>query len=193
MDSTTPNPPPDPPTAVMPCPDCGGRGTYRGHDVPIECQTCWTSGQHPWVRRLAEIRHRITTDANKVVERESETAMLRELLADVDRLSEALYVRRVETFLEASEVLRRVDMVRAAEVLDAQVMLEQGDPGRLGAAPGTEAHTRVLAGLAAQPDPADDSGLAAQVAAQSVWVHGLPAEDPGVGAFGGLVPGRGGG
>lgn len=192
MDSTTPKPPPEPTTAAalprrVPCPDCGGRGTYRGHDVPIECQTCWATGQDPWVRRLAEIRHRVTTDTVLAAERESETAMLRELLADNDRLTEALYVRRVEDFLEAAEVLRRVDMARAAEVLDAQVMLERGDPGRLGAAPGTDVHTRVLAGLAAQPD--DDPEPGTWLAGAREVIGSVPADW----SWGPGRPGRGGG
>lgn len=107
----------------------------------------WISEPSPRSRRLAHIRqvagHVLPTAPNTSI-----AAMLRDLQFENDRLTQAASVQRAEVLCEAAEIMLRCGLPQAADLLNAQVLLEfcdHGAPLHLRA----EAHARVLGALAA--------------------------------------------
>ncbi|MEY9837070.1 hypothetical protein [Streptacidiphilus sp. EB103A] len=97
--------------------------------------------------RLAEIRRRVEAYSSLEVLAESWPGMARDLLAEVDRLTQARLVQRAEALLEAAELMDRLGWSQAAEMLEAQVTLEAAD--RRPYTPGSRLmRHRVLSGLA---------------------------------------------
>lgn len=83
----------------------------------------WVAEPTPDAARLARIRA-VAEAVLPAAVPECMPAMLRDLQAEVDRLTAAARVQRAEVLCEAAEILRRVDLPQAAELLNAQVLLE---------------------------------------------------------------------
>jgi hypothetical protein len=121
-------------------------------DTPsTACPNCDETARCPGCRRavrLAEIRDRVRHETHPASMPHTWAAYLRDCLAEVDRLTTALNQARPDALLEAAEVLRRNDLVAAAELVEAQLLLEAvHTPGRPALRP--DLHARILDGLAA--------------------------------------------
>ncbi|MFC1410462.1 hypothetical protein ACEZCY_14470 [Streptacidiphilus sp. N1-12] len=83
----------------------------------------WVLEAAPRVQRLAQIR-RVASTVSPEAMPDCIPAMLRDLVDEYDQLTHAHRVQRAEVISEVSEILRRVGLPAAADLLDAQVLLE---------------------------------------------------------------------
>ena len=118
--------------------------------------------------RLAEIRRRVD-EYSSLKMPYSWPVMGRDLLAEVDRLTQARLVQRAEALLEAAELMEKLGWPQAAELLEAQVTLEAADRLRYSAGSRLMRH-RVLSGLAVALAQQPDLDLAE--APQDAWAFG---------------------
>lgn len=112
------------------------------------------TGDDPWPARLASIRQIVTAWTELGFSPADPRTALGDLLVEFDRQTELLaYTRtynRHETLCYASELLHRVGLPQAAEVLDAQLLLEHVGQGS-GSPLAPAMHDRILTGLARLP------------------------------------------
>ena len=113
------------------CPDCALR---------VRCPACRRTA------RMDEVRDRVRTETDPASMPSTWAAMLRDSVAEVDRLTDALRTQRAETLMEGAEVLRRTGHDQAAELLLAQILLDGVAPGSPALRP--DIHGRILDGLA---------------------------------------------